>query len=210
MVRAVDECADLATVRFLARESTRRKHRERAPRGAGSRSGRGGLCCPSTPRGIAGGAFGFAEVTPLAPVRLPQDLARGRAALEKGSELGNLDACRMSVSYQNDRTAPGTDCAGWEGSASATINARAPSRRSVWTMWGRSAAIARKHCVCSRRDARMASASLVASLKALYRRSCARGVRPIPCESLRRLGEVPPPSMSRRPTPWNPRMSATP
>jgi TPR repeat protein len=182
-----------------------------------------------------------------APVRLPQDLPRDTRALNKGCQLGNLDACRVLVSYQTDRAAPGADCAGWEelckrgNQRSCTFVAQCldhvgsfrrdrkealrlfddgcahndgvacrelaylTSRGEIVPQdYARGFALLDRACglddqlACANEGVRLerglGTAPDLARAKALYRRACARGIRPIPCEALRRLGEVPPPS----------------
>jgi len=53
---------------------------------------------------------GFAD----APVRLPQDLSRGRKALAHGCSLGGLDACRELASYRFDDGETKAACDQWE------------------------------------------------------------------------------------------------
>lgn len=90
-----------------------------------ARAGGGDTCSEKAPAaceaacfrgdGAACAIFGAAlEGMADPPVRLPQDLPRGRKALDKGCKLGNLDACRVLISYDSDVTPPGTACAGWE------------------------------------------------------------------------------------------------
>jgi hypothetical protein len=49
-----------------------------------------------------------------APVRLPQDLPRGRKALEHGCNLGGLEACRVLASYRLDDGEAKAACDQWE------------------------------------------------------------------------------------------------
>ena len=48
------------------------------------------------------------------PVRLPQDLARGRRALSHGCQLGTLAACRTLASYDLDAVGGQVACPAWE------------------------------------------------------------------------------------------------
>jgi TPR repeat protein len=49
-----------------------------------------------------------------APVRLPQDLPRGRRTLERGCGLGNLASCRLLAAYDYDVGPPAAACDAWE------------------------------------------------------------------------------------------------
>jgi Sel1 repeat len=180
-----------------------------------------------------------------APVRLPQDLPRGQRALEKGCQLGNLDACRELVSYETGVAAPGADCAGWEAickrgnQRSCTFFAQCLDHSDHFRR-DRPQALRLFEEGCARgervacrelgflaldgdgvpRDEARGFAFLdracrlddplacahegllfelgkgtsrdIGRAEALYRGACARGIRPIPCQGLRRLGEVPP------------------
>jgi hypothetical protein len=193
--------------------------------------------------GVACAIFGGALAgTADAPVRLPQDLPRGRKALERGCQLGNLDACLAKMDYDVD-AAPAATCAGQESlcargnQRSCTYFAQcldhvqefrrdrpralqlfeagcahgdAPACRELafLTLSGRGVprdlarAVSLFDQAC-RLDDPLACAHLGQQLergqgvardleraKFLYRQACARGIRPIPCEGLRRLGEA--------------------
>jgi TPR repeat protein len=49
------------------------------------------------------------------PVRLPQDLPRGRRALSRGCQHGNLASCRTLASYDYDSVGAQVACPAWEG-----------------------------------------------------------------------------------------------
>lgn len=195
--------------------------------------------------GAACAIFGSALAgTADAPVRLPQDLPRGRKALERGCQLGNLDACRAKIDYDVD-AAPEASCAGEE-----SLCARGNQRSCTYFAQcldhvqefrrDRPRALQLFQSGCARRDGpacrELAFLTLdgrgvardlaqavslldqachlddplscaylgqqlergqgvapdIQRAKLLYRQACARGIRPIPCEALRRLGEVPP------------------
>lgn len=179
-----------------------------------------------------------------APVRLPQDLPRGRKALERGCQLGNLDSCREKIGYDVD-AAPESTCAGVErlcargDQRSCTHFAQCLDHVPEFRR-DRPRALQLFQAGCARRDGpacgELAYLMLVGSgvprdlvravslldqachlddplacahlgqqlergqgvapdlqrAKLLYRQACVRGIRPIPCEGLRRLGEVPP------------------
>jgi hypothetical protein len=180
-----------------------------------------------------------------APVRLPEDLPRGRKALHRGCDLGNLDACRELVSYDSDTTTPAQYCGGWESICrrgdlrSCTFFAqcldhvdgfrrdRAEALRLFQQGCAQGERVACRQLgfltakgevvpqdfpkafafldQACRMDDQLACANEGLALehgsgaprdveraKALYRGACARGIRPVPCEGLRRLGETPP------------------
>jgi TPR repeat protein len=182
------------------------------------------------------------------PVRLPQDRPRARRALERGCNLGNLDACRVLASLDTEAAGPGRDCAAWESICrrgdrrSCTFFAecidhdegfrrdRAQARRifeegcaqgervacrelATLTMSGdgvprdevKAFSLLDKACglddplACAYEGASyehgLGVERDVERAKVLYRAACQRGIRPIPFEGLRRLGETPPSSL---------------
>ena len=190
------------------------------------------------------------------PVRLPQDLPRGRKALDKGCKLGNLDACRVLISYDSDVTPPGTACAGWEALCKrgdprscsffgACLNYGEHFRRDpaqarrlfeegcahgervacrelafvflegsgVPVDISKGFELIDRACrmddpaACAREGRQFERGQGVPRdlerAKALYRGACARGIMPTPCEGLRRLGEVPPPTAVSSPDAGN-------
>jgi hypothetical protein len=183
--------------------------------------------------------------TAEAPVRLPQDTPRARKALERGCQLGNLDACRARVDIDYDAVGAGVACAGWEDlckrgdRASCTFFAQCLDHNDHFRRDRPEALrIFREGCDAGERFAcrelgfhvmegdgvpkdlakgfglldracRMDDPYACGHVglrlelgqgaprdldraRALYRMACARGIRPIPCEGLRRLGEEPP------------------
>jgi hypothetical protein len=213
-------------------------------------------CSPTTPApceaacfaGDATGCAIFGEAVhgmADAPVRLPQDLPRGRRALDKGCAAGNLNACRTLVSYDYDDAAPGAGCPALEAlckrgdprsctffgqcldriehfrrdraqalqifqsgcdhgerTACRELAYRFMEGEGVSKDQGRAFALLDRACrmddplACGYEGLHLERGQGVpqdvARAKALYRKACARGIRPIPCEGLRRLGEVPP------------------
>jgi hypothetical protein len=197
-------------------------------------------------RAAACAIFGAAvEGSADPPVRLPQDVRRARRALQRGCDLGSLEACRTLVSLDTDRAPPGQDCAGWEAicrrgdQRSCTFFAQCLDHVAEFRLDKAQAlrlfeegcargervacrelgllsatgdgvprddatAFSRFDQAC-RLDDQLACADEglflergrgvardVERAKALYRVACKRGVRPYPCDGLRRLGETPP------------------
>jgi TPR repeat protein len=196
--------------------------------------------------GAACAIFGLAvEGMADAPVRLPQDLPRGRRALAQGCKLGNLDACRELASYDYDVGPAARACDRWEEICAKGDRRscayfggcllhepgyrRDPARAlrlfedgcehgervscrklgaltEAGELVGRDPAAARAlHAKACDLDDQPACVALAQALeagaggppdppraKSLYRVACARGIRPVPCEALRRLGEEPP------------------
>ena len=221
-----------------------------------SQQSRAGGCSELTPApceaacftgdGAACAIFGAAvEGAADPPVRLPQDMPRGRKALDKGCKLGSLAACRALASYDTDDAAPGADCAAWEAIckrgdrpsctffaqcldwtegfrrdrdqalriyrdgcdhgervACRQLGLRVMNGDGVPKDLERGFALLDRACrmddpfACAQVGLRLERGQWVARdlarAKAQYRMACARGIRPIPCEGLRRLGETPP------------------
>jgi TPR repeat protein len=182
------------------------------------------------------------------PVRLPQDLPRGRRALSHGCELGNLAACRTLASYDDDGVGSQVACPAWESIcargdqrscaflATCLLYAKGvphdPKRalplleqgcrrgervscRELGFVYRRGELVppdltrsfAYLDYAC-RQDDPLGCSEAAADLeagkgtardldraKSLYRLACARGIRPVPCTALRRLGEEPPSSV---------------
>ena len=226
------------------------------PPSAPARAEAGGACSVRTPArceapcfagdGAACTIFGeAAKGTSEAPVRLPQDMPRARKALDKGCQLGNLDACRGRLDIDYDSAPPGAACAGWEDLCkrgdrpSCTYfgqcldhddHFRRDREQALRLFQDGCAAGERFACrelgfhvmegdgvpkdlakgfglldracgmddpyACAHVGLRLemgqGAPRDIERAKALYRMACARGIRPIPCEGLRRLGEEPP------------------
>ena len=196
--------------------------------------------------GAACGIFGAAvEGMADPPIRLPQDLPRGRRALSYGCQRGNQASCRTLASYDYDSAGPSVACPAW-GSACDRGEQRAcaffascliyekdfrhdPPRgltllnqgcqrgervscRELGYVFRRGELVPRDLArsftyldYACRQDDPMACSEAARALevgngtavdleraKSLYRLACARGIRPVPCTALRRLGEEPP------------------
>jgi TPR repeat protein len=230
----------------------------RVGKGAAGLGAAAGGCAPANPepceaacdagQGRACAILGLAlEGVADAPLRLKQDLARGRRAARRGCELGDLDSCSVAWSYEYDHGPSENDevCRAWLGlcerghrrscafagdcliyqdgfpkdierglalfqagcAAGDTVSCRELAfllERGTYleTDAPRAFALMQKACAgddplaCAHlgryQERGVGTQANVDAARKLYRASCQRGIKRLPCEALERLGEAPP------------------